>query len=270
MSSVLGYTLEGALARSSEGNRCGHDPRRPLLTPANPIRKGKGGLPRILSLAAERTKSWYDHPGKCPPLLRSGGRQTRSERREACLLVLETLISHLDLTSLCLGVPTLANGFIDIDMRTIVRDSGLGQRRCERAIGQLKQAGFMQVSQPRSRNDEGRYFGCRAIRVVTSALFEWLGLGPMLRRERARASETLRRKAQKANRKIADFMRRVASGFKFRPACVSGGRTREQQVIEWNQTWAAHVRAGRDPREAQRRTNDALGYPPSYSPGQKK
>ena len=45
------------------GTRCGHDPKRPLLTPANPIRKGKGGLPRILSLAAGRTKAWYSKTG---------------------------------------------------------------------------------------------------------------------------------------------------------------------------------------------------------------
>ena len=31
-------------------------------------------------------------------------------------MVLETLLSHLDLASLCLGAPTLAAGFIDIDM----------------------------------------------------------------------------------------------------------------------------------------------------------
>lgn len=253
----------------STGNRCGHDPRHPRLDPARPIRKGKGGLPRILSLAAERTKAWFDHPKKCPPLLVHGDRKMRSERREACLVVLETMLSHLDLVSLCLGVPTLANGFVDIDMKTIVRDSGLGQRRCERAIGQLRRAGFMQVTQPRGRSDEGRYFGCRAIRIITSALFEWLGLGPMLRREQARASEALHRKARKANRKFADLMRRVTSGFKFKPAIAPGVRATEQRIIEWNQTWAMHVRAGLDPREAQRRTNDALGYPSGYSPGQK-
>ncbi|EFL51509.1 hypothetical protein DesfrDRAFT_1670 [Solidesulfovibrio fructosivorans JJ]] len=99
-------------------------------------------MPRILSLAAERTKFWYDHPKKCPLLLTKDNRKIRSERREACLVVLETLLSHLDLASLCLGVPTLANGFIDIDMKIIVRDSGLGQRRCERAIRQIKEAGF--------------------------------------------------------------------------------------------------------------------------------
>lgn len=249
------------------GNRCGHDPKRPLLTPANPIRKGKGGLPRILSLAAERTKVWYDHPKKCPSLLTKGNRKTRSERREACLVVLEALLSHLDLASLCLGVPTLASGFIDIDMKTIVCDSGLGQRRCERAIRQLREAGFMQVTQPRGRSDEGQYFGCRAIRVITTALFEWLGLGPMLRRERARASEALRRKAQKANRKLADFMRRVVSGvrpiFKHR----QGAKSREQRTALWNATWAGHVRVGLDVQSAQWRTNETLGYPPGYSPG---
>jgi hypothetical protein len=62
------WTESSTPASSSKtgGNRCGHDPKRPLLTPANPIRKGKGGLPRILSLAAELTKAWYDHPKTCP------------------------------------------------------------------------------------------------------------------------------------------------------------------------------------------------------------
>jgi len=237
------------------------------LEPAHPIRKGKGGLPRILSLAAERTKVWYDHPKKCPLLLTQGNRKTRSERREACLVVLETLLSHLDLASLCLGVPTLANGFIDIDMKVIVRDSGLGQRRCERAIRQLKEAGFMAVTQPRGLSDEGRYFGCRAIRVMTTAFFEWLDLGPMLRRERARASETLRRKARKANRKLADFMRRVVSGFRTSFKHGQVGKSRERRIALWNTTWASHAQAGLDAREAQRRTNETLGYPLGYSPG---
>lgn len=139
------------------GNRCGHDPKNPNLSPAKPIRKGKGGLPRILSLAAERAKAWYYHPKKCKLLQSHPHRKTRSERREACQIVIETILSHLDLASLCLGTPTLENGFIDIDMRTIVRDSGIGQRRCERAIALLKEAGFMKVQQPRAVNDQGDY-----------------------------------------------------------------------------------------------------------------
>lgn len=238
-----------------------------MLAAAVPIPKGSDGFPRILSLAAERAKTWYFHPQKCPPLQSHPDRQTRSERREACQIVLETILRHLDLASMCLGTPTLANGFIDIDMRTIVRDSGISQRRCERAIALFKQAGFMRVQQPRMRSEDGAYVGCRAIRIVTETLFEWLGLGPMLRRERARASERLRRKAQKANRKLTDFMRRVVAGvrtgFKYRQDETS----RERRIAIWNATWANHARAGLDALEAQRRTYETLGYPLGYSPG---
>lgn len=256
------------------GNRCGHDPKNPNLSPAKPIRKGKGGLPRILSLAAERAKAWFYHPKKCPPLQSHPNRRTRSERREACQIVLETILAHLDLASMCLGTPTLSNGFIDIDMRTIVRESGIGQRRCERAIAVFKEAEFMKVTQPRMQNDEGMYFGCRAIRVVTEALFDWLGLGPMLHRERARASERLRRKAQKANRKLSDFMNRVRKQFQSSIGGITRRFTaphdpsREQRTLAWNRKWGEFILQGGKPEDAQRRTNEALGYPPGYSPGQ--
>lgn len=192
----------------------------------------------------------------------------RSERREACQIVLEVIFRHLDLASMCLGTPTPASGFIDIDMKTIVRDSGIGQRRCERAIALLKKAGFMRVKQPRRQNEEGAYFGCRAIRIVTEALFEALGLGPMLHRERARASERLRRKAQKMNKKLSDLMGRMRDMFKspvrreFRQVSAKDREEREQRTLAWNQAWGDYVLQGIEPKEAQRRTNETLGYPP--------
>lgn len=255
------------------GNRCGHNPRNPRLTAAASIPKGKGGFPRILSLAAERAKAWYFHPAKCPAL-HGTSRQTRSERREACQIVLEVIFRHLDLASMCLGTPTPASGFIDINMKTIVRDSGIGQRRCERAIALLKEAGFMRVKQPRRQNEEGAYFGCRAIRIVTEALFEALGLGPMLHRERARASDRLRRKAQRMNKKLSDLMGRMRNMFKapvrrdFRHLSAQEREKRGQRTLAWNQTWGQLVLQGVESEEAQRRTNEALGHPPGYSPGQ--
>lgn len=250
---------------AATGNRCGHDPRQPQLRPAHPIRKGKGGLPRILSLAAERAKAWFRHPAKCPPLSRPG-RKIRSERREALQIVIETILSHLDLASLCLGTPTLDHGFIDVDMRTLVATAGIGQRRVERAIALLKQAGFIEVTQPRTQNEHGDYFGCRAIRVIKDAFFDWLGLGPMLARERRRASAALHRKAQQANRKLSEFMRRLTKKLPYkkrhaRPEDENANR-------QWNSLCGNMLVQGMDSLEAKRRTNAALGYPPDYSPGQ--
>ena len=198
----------------------------------------------------------------------------RSERREACQIVIETILSHLDLASLCLGTHTLENGFIDIDMRTIVRDSGIGQRRCERAIALLKEAGFMKVKQPRTINDQGYYVGLRAIRVVTTLFFEFLNLGPMLQRERARASKRLQRKAMKAHRKVSDLMRRMTIGlrnsFSFKPQRSRAEQERrDEEARRWNMTCAKYMIADLDPDECRRRTNTELGLPVDNSPGRR-
>ena len=257
---------------SSIGNRCGHSPSAPRLSPLKPITKGKGALPRILSLAAERAKAWYFHPKKCKLLQAETHRQTRSERREACQIVIETLLAHLDLASLCLGTPTLEAGCIDIDMRTIVRESGIGQRRCERAIGLLKAAGFMEVSQPRAINDQGEYVGLRAVRVITSLFFEFLNLGSMLQRERAKARERLQRKAHKAQRKVTDFLRRLTRAFG-KPATPHSkhpmqGKKQAELARQWNQASMKYLLANLPPGECRQRTNAELGLPPDYSPGQ--
>ena len=249
------------------GNRCGHNPKSPRLSPLKPIRKGKGGLPRILSLAAERAKAWYRHPHKCRPLMGST-RRLRSERREACQIIIETVLSHLDLASLCLGTPTLDNGFIDVDMRILVNTSGMTRRRCERAILQLKKAGFMEVKQPRRINEHGDYVGLRAIRVVTSLFFEYLDLGPMLARERARSTEKLKRRARKANCTLTKLMRRVSYTLRNSSFKTYGSQKEiEELVQQWNTTWREYLRGGCNASEAQKRTNVDLGLPEGYSPG---
>lgn len=159
-------------------------------------------------------------------------------------------------------------------MRTIVRDSGIGQRRCERAIALLKEAGFMNVKQPRAINDHGDYVGLRAIRVVTSLFFEFLNLGPMLQRERARASSRLQHKAMKANHKITDFMRRMTKGlrnsFTFKPQRSRADQEkREEETRRWNMACAKYIIADLDPDECRRRTNAELGLPADYSPGRR-
>lgn len=101
---------------AARGNRCGHDPRHPILTKGL-LRKGPGGLPRILSLAAERAK-YGTTTKKMSGSASQSPRRTRSERREACQQVIEDILAHLDLASLCLGIPSVANSFIDVDMDT--------------------------------------------------------------------------------------------------------------------------------------------------------
>jgi hypothetical protein len=230
-------------------------------------------LPRILSLAAERAKAWYRHPQKCHAL-NKGNRQTRSERREAYQIVIETMLSFLDLASLCLGNPTLDNGFVDVDMQMLVQASGMSRRRCERAIADLKEVGLMEVRQPRKLNEHGEYIGLRAIRVIKVMFFEFLGLGPMLQRERARATEQLRRKAIQANRKLTDLMRRASQSIRgiftrSVPPAQAEREKHENNARRWNLACCKYMLAGLEPEECRRRTNAELGFPADYSPGKR-
>ena len=251
---------------AKSGNRCGHDPANPKLSPPEPIKKGPGAPPRILSLAAEKVKEWFFNPGICPLLQSRPNRQVRSERREACLVVLEFLLSRLDLASLCVGAPTLNNGFIDLGMKTIVKGTDLSQRRCERAIGQLKKAGFMEVKQPRIKTKDGKYQGLRAIRVITARFFAWLGLGAMLARERARATKALRDRVRKFVLSLSDLMRRVVPKF-FHSARPENPTAPRKVRHIWNNLFVQAIRDGTDFKEAQGQINAKLGYPPDWSPG---
>jgi len=51
------------------GNFCGHAPLSPRFTLARPAKTGKGGIPRVLTLCAERLKDYYYSPRKVIPSL---------------------------------------------------------------------------------------------------------------------------------------------------------------------------------------------------------
>lgn len=208
MSIVVGGLIASySVSYAGSGNRCGHDPKKPQLELAQPAFKGLGGLPRILTLAQERLEHIYTNPLLLPGL-HHPNRKIRSERLEACVIVGKALLKRMDLGTLCCGLPTPNKGFIDIDMKTIVLDSGIGQRRCERAIRVFKEAGLVTVKQPRRQNAEGKYFGCRAIRAISKNLFTWLGLNKILATERKKAMVRLKTLASSERLTIGDLVRR--------------------------------------------------------------
>ena len=100
---------------------------------------------------------------------------------------------------------------------------------------------------------------------MREAFFEWLGLGPMLETERRKASARLQRRAQRANRKLADLMRRMTKKLPYQKQTQP---VDEEAVRRWNIKCGEYFIQGLDGPEAKRRTNEALGYPPDYSPGQ--
>ena len=181
------------------GNFCGHDPRNPRLTLPKPPKTGKGGIPRVLTLCAERLKDYYNNPRQIIPsldLANGSERQQRSERREACLLLLMALLKYTDLASLRVGIPT-QDGFLSLTVAFIATQTGMTLKRVERALADLKAAGLVTIAQPRKRLSDGSWKGLAAVKAISRHLFGLFSLGGMLKRERDKASKRLAKKSKK-------------------------------------------------------------------------
>ena len=181
------------------GNLCGHDPRSPRVTLTKPPKTGKGGIPFVLSHLITLLKSYYDNPRQIIPsldLANGSNRQQRSERREACMLMLTALLKYTDLASLRVGIPT-PDGFLNLTIDFLAEQTGMALRRAERALADLKAAGLVTIAQPRKRLPDGSWKGLAAVKAISRHLFSLFGLGGMLKRERNKANKRQAKKAKK-------------------------------------------------------------------------
>ncbi len=182
------------------GNFCGHDPLNACFKLAKPAKKGKGGLPRVLTLCMERFTDYFHRPSKVLPALNLANgseRQQRSERREACVILISALLKRTDLASLRVGIPT-QDGFMNYTMDYIAKDTGMTLKRVERALSDLKAAGIVTVSQPRQLLPNGSWKGLAAVKAISKHLFGAFGLANMLKKERDKA---IKRQNKKSNNK---------------------------------------------------------------------
>ncbi|HDZ55295.1 hypothetical protein LCGC14_0393400 [marine sediment metagenome] len=179
------------------GNYCGHNPDSPRLELVAPTTLKT--RPKILSLLQKRIQQYYGSPTRLPSLRSANrskqGRQQRSERREACLLLLTAILEFTDLSSLRCGVPT-ADGFVSLTLNYLVQFTGLHPRRAERALADLKRANLLTVAQPRQLLEDGSWRGLAAVKAVNKLLFTAFGLGRRLQHERDRATKRLVRKTR--------------------------------------------------------------------------
>ena len=109
----------------------------------------------------------FNSPPKCPLFNRWPDlRLIRRQRREACLTLLRTLIRHLDRTTLCFGFLHPNGQFQNLTMKHVVLETGLGQRRCERVIVDLKGLQALEMKSPGQ--------GQRPTLAFTERFVEWM------------------------------------------------------------------------------------------------
>lgn len=162
------------------GNGCGHNPHqfRRFNPPAH-------HHPAILEDARARIGNCL---GDFWDALFGGHRQKRSERREACGILLSCLIHRMDLVTLRVGIPDNDQRMQGYTAKVLSRMTGLGLRRVERAMRDLVVMGIVTVYARSQKQEDGSYKGIAAIRTISIRFFDLIGLGKKIRKERKKAS----------------------------------------------------------------------------------
>ena len=182
------------------GNNCGHCPNAPryFIPPVKHAIR-----PFMLVQIALAVTTYFLNPNVLPLLNAANGsdRQQRSERREACVALLCCMLHYLDLVTLRVGIPQHNGSMAGLDMPFLAELSGLGLRRAERAMHDLKDAGIISVHPICEKISDTVYKGIAAIRTVSIHLFTALGFDAWLRHERQKAADRKKKKEAKKNKK---------------------------------------------------------------------
>ena len=149
------------------GNKCAHNPLEPRFyqRPAN-----HKPAPYLLQTACSALEEYYFKPHKFLKDLR----KIKSQRREACVALLQVIINHLDLSCLNIGMDN-PQGFRSLTIKSLASKAGLKLKRTKRALKDLHVAGYIRTER-RYKEKKGKYVGLAALREVSLKLFYHLGI----------------------------------------------------------------------------------------------
>lgn len=161
---------------------------------------GHGRRPKIIRQLQDRLSDFYDNPDVLPSLARANGRKRTmyEQRRWACVTVLQTLLHYTDVLTLrvgCRGADVLG-----VKLATIAEQQGIGDRRLDRVIRDLRAAGILR-SFERSEIRNGKRIGHAACRVILRDLWTAFGLDVDLAKARQGRSQSLPKTAGKMTRR---------------------------------------------------------------------
>src|SRR5579885_77224 len=158
------------------GNRCGHEPDAPRFFSPPDHHKRR---PTVLDRAIDKWEEVYRKAKKFLGRLatsHSGGRQVRSERREAIAAVSQVLLHYLELSTFRVGFYAGFNKFIHLDIEYIAKKANLSFSRAKRAITALAEAGYIKITRQYKKKEDGTFDGEPSIREISIQFFIDLGM----------------------------------------------------------------------------------------------
>ena len=147
---------------------------------------------RIKYKVIEKIQEYYSKPSVIPMLnaVNGSARQQRTERREACVSLLEAMVYSMDLVTLRVGYPG-EHGTGDFVYRTIewlAEKASISISRAKRAFKDLKSCGILSVKRVCRENDDGSHSSLAASKCFSKAFMLLLGFDKWMSKERKKAS----------------------------------------------------------------------------------
>ena len=133
----------------------------------------------VLHFACERLKQYYFQPRDnwLPNLefAKDSPRQTRSERREAIAAVGQVMANFVDMATLKVAFYQ-QQGSYPISVALLAQLAQLSRRRCERALSDMKRAGYLQFEYRVKTLKDGTLQPMVAIKKLAKLFFYHLGI----------------------------------------------------------------------------------------------
>lgn len=157
-------------------NECSHAPLNPRFYERPQHHKRTYD---VLHFACERLKEYYFQPRDnwLPNLefARDSNRQTRSERREAIAAVGQVMANYVDMATLKIAF-WKKEGSYPISVELLAKLANLSRRRCERALADMKRAGYLEFEYRVKTLPDGTLKPMVAIKKLARLFFFHLGI----------------------------------------------------------------------------------------------
>ncbi len=180
-------TSTPTLNQAKIGNKCGHDAKNPRFYSRPKHYKRRW---HVIEEALRKIQTALDNPYDYPEFngfMFDSGRQVRSERREAeLMLLLPAIIDGMNLVNMQLGY--WADGkFINYTYDHFVGVNNMNYSRVERNMRHLQDYGLIDVKVITKELNDGAIRTERVIITVTGKIFEILGINDLLLQDREKA-----------------------------------------------------------------------------------
>jgi hypothetical protein len=245
--SVSNINLENA--HKIGGNRCGHVRELPRFY-ARPEEHKKTF--DILHRASERLQEYYFDPIDnwlpCLNYARESERRQRSERREAIVAISAVMLNALDIASL--GIVRLNKGNLEpLSIKQLAERAGIGERRAERAIYDLKRAKYLELDYRYETLPNGEIKPLIAIKRLSALFFYHLGITyeklqqvqAYARKKLARFNKQARMTAEEAKHTTKQFFNKFLKRPQYKPVKTSHSNPISvEEVLRWQELMRQH------------------------------